>query len=100
MIFITCIPAFILNFMGGVVLRELGATLQQLIGKLNTLVIAAISMAFMGEHLSKNVLIGTFFVLAGVAIFEKGMHLAESKSEDEDDEEDASSGKSEDELSS
>merc|ERR1739848_44248 len=65
MILVTCIPAFILNFMGGVVLRELGAPLQQLVGKLNTLVIAAISMAFLGEHLSHNVLIGTSFVLVG-----------------------------------
>eukprot|EP00931_Biecheleriopsis_adriatica_P076540 TRINITY_DN50231_c0_g1_i1.p1 TRINITY_DN50231_c0_g1~~TRINITY_DN50231_c0_g1_i1.p1 ORF type:complete len:382 (-),score=71.50 TRINITY_DN50231_c0_g1_i1:121-1266(-) len=81
MIFVTCIPATVLNFMGGVVLRELGATMQQLVGKLNTLVVAAISMAFLGEHLSRNVLIGTAFVLCGVAIFERGMmHMKHEES--------------------
>lgn len=86
MIFITCVPAFILNFMGGVVLSHLGAPLQQLIGKLNTLVIAAISMAFLGEHLSHNVLVGTGFVLVGVAIFEQGMQCQHSEGEEEEEE--------------
>lgn len=83
MIVMTCIPATILNFFGGLVLRELGAPLQQLIGKLNTLVIAAISMAFLGEHLSKETLLGTCFVLGGVAIFEYGMSLQGSHSADD-----------------
>mmetsp|Transcript_6225 Transcript_6225/g.14712 ORF Transcript_6225/g.14712 Transcript_6225/m.14712 type:complete len:753 (+) Transcript_6225:3-2261(+) len=87
MILVTCIPATILNFMGGVVLRSLGAPLQQLVGKLNTLVIAAIAMAFMGEKLSDRVLLGTAFVLAGVGVFEHGMnHQAQEEEEEEADE--------------
>merc|ERR1719356_939831 len=66
------ISALVLNFMGGVVLRDLGASFQQIIGKLNTLCIAAYSVAFLGERLPPVCLIGSAFVLAGVALYEAG----------------------------
>jgi drug/metabolite transporter (DMT)-like permease len=66
------LSALVLNFIGGVVLRDLGASFQQIIGKLNTLCIAAYSVAFLGERLPPVALIGSAFVLAGVALYEAG----------------------------
>lgn len=71
-IFITCASALALNFIGLQVLKEFGASAQQIIGKLNTICIASISVAFMGEHLPMLVMLGSGLVLGGVAIFERG----------------------------
>lgn len=97
-IFVTCMSAIALNFLGGFVLKELGASAQQIIGKLNTICIAGISVAFLGEHLPWVVLLGTVFVLSGVAIFEQGERSNEGvadklkhDNEDEDSDEESCS---------
>lgn len=87
----TAASALVLNFTGGYALADLGASAQQIIGKLNTIVISAFSVAFLGEHLPAIVLGGTALVLCGVAIFERGEHAGE------DDSESDSSSDSEDE---
>jgi len=71
---LTCVSALALNFLGGLVLRDVGASEQQIVGKLNTICIAAISVAFLGERLPAVVLLGTALVLVGVAVFERGTH--------------------------
>merc|ERR1712183_1185678 len=38
---VSCASAVALNFLGGFVLRDLGASAQQIVGKLNTICIAA-----------------------------------------------------------
>merc|ERR1712113_828255 len=87
-ILFTAANALVLNFVGLYVLKEFGASAQQIIGKLNTICIASISVAFLGESLSKTVVSGTFFVLGGVAIFEQGTKSDgdESESEESSDE--------------
>lgn len=70
----TMMNALVLNFVGLYVLKEFGASAQQIIGKLNTLCIASLSVAFLGETLPLAVLLGSCLVLAGVGIFEKGEH--------------------------
>lgn len=69
----TCVSAVILNFAGIFVLRDLGASSQQIIGKLNTMCVASLSMGFLGEVLAWKVLLGGLIVLLGVAIFEYGV---------------------------
>ncbi|CAE7530485.1 unnamed protein product [Symbiodinium natans] len=71
MILLTCITATILNVLGMTTMKQLGASSMQIIGKLNTIILLAFSMGFWGERLPQEVLIGTCFVLAGVAIFEQ-----------------------------
>merc|ERR1719379_3031285 len=68
MILISALSALALNVLGATVLKELGASAQQIVGKLNTICIAAISVAFMGEHLPAMVVFGTMMVLGGVAV--------------------------------
>jgi len=68
----TCINALALNFLGLFVLRDLGATPQQIVGKLNTVCIAALSVAFLGESFPLPVFLGSCLVLSGVVIFEYG----------------------------
>merc|ERR1712187_1107838 len=74
MVLISAFSALALNFLGGFVLKDLGASAQQIVGKLNTICIAAISVAFLGEHLPPVVVIGTMLVLSGVVVFEQGQH--------------------------
>eukprot|EP00419_Tripos_fusus_P001623 CAMPEP_0172682634 /NCGR_PEP_ID=MMETSP1074-20121228/18298_1 /TAXON_ID=2916 /ORGANISM="Ceratium fusus, Strain PA161109" /LENGTH=380 /DNA_ID=CAMNT_0013501343 /DNA_START=63 /DNA_END=1205 /DNA_ORIENTATION=- len=81
----TAASALVLNFTGGYALADLGASAQQIIGKLNTIVISAFSVAFLGEHLPAIVLLGTAFVLCGVAIFERGQHGAPNEDDSESD---------------
>jgi len=69
----TCISAVILNFAGIFALRDLGASSQQIIGKLNTICVASLSMGFLGEHLAWPVMLGGLIVVLGVAIFEYGV---------------------------
>merc|ERR1712232_836918 len=61
-------------FLGGLVLKDLGASAQQIVGKLNTICIAATSVAFLNEHLPLVVVLGTLMVMTGVVVFERGQH--------------------------
>lgn len=90
----TVVSASLLNLMGGIVLRDLGASFQQIIGKLNTLVIAAYSTAFLGERLPPVALIGSVFVLAGVALYETGERRLEAEQSGEGSSEFASEKRS------
>ncbi|CAE7243294.1 unnamed protein product [Symbiodinium natans] len=72
LIFLTCVSAVSLNFLGLVALKELGASSQQIIGKLNTVCVAAISVGYLNEELSRTVILGGVVVLAGAAIVERG----------------------------
>lgn len=72
LILVTCVSAVLLNFAGIFALKELGASSQQIIGKLNTICVAAISMAFLQEQLSRLVLLGSAVVLSGAALVELG----------------------------
>ncbi|CAE7597955.1 unnamed protein product [Symbiodinium sp. CCMP2456] len=71
MIFLTCITATFLNVLGMTTMKQLGASSMQIIGKLNTIILLAFSMGFWGERMPQEVLVGTCFVLAGVAVFEQ-----------------------------
>ena len=72
MISLTSVSAISLNFLGIFSLRDLGASMQQIIGKLNTICTMALSVGLLGETLPAIVLAGSGIVLAGVAIFEHG----------------------------
>mmetsp|Transcript_90383 Transcript_90383/g.264463 ORF Transcript_90383/g.264463 Transcript_90383/m.264463 type:complete len:376 (-) Transcript_90383:125-1252(-) len=78
---VTCAIAVLLNVLGACVLKELGSTSMQIIGKLNSIVTTAVSMAFFSERLPMPVLFGSGVVLLGVAIFEIGEHSAPSSAE-------------------
>eukprot|EP00434_Breviolum_minutum_P017183 symbB.v1.2.015168.t1/scaffold1126.1/size136452/9 len=81
---LSCSFALALNFLGTFALHDLGASAQQIVGKLNTICLASISVAFLGEHLPVVVVIGSALVLGGVAIFERGQHQGvDSDSESE-----------------
>jgi len=68
----TCVSATALNFAGIFALKELGASSQQIIGKLNTICVAAISMGFLNEQLSGTIIMGSGVVLCGAALVEMG----------------------------
>jgi len=70
MILATCASAAILNWTGMRTVKELGASSTQVLGKLNTIIIVAFSVCFLGEQLQCNVLGGTCLILGGVALFE------------------------------
>lgn len=72
MLCLTCVIAVAVNSLGAWVLKELGSTSMQIIGKLNTIVTTAVSLAFFGENLPPMVLVGSAVVLIGVGIFEVG----------------------------
>merc|ERR1740121_508489 len=72
MIGMTSVSAVSLNFLGIFSLRDLGASMQQIIGKLNPICTMALSVGLLGESLPGVVLVGSGIVLLGVAIFEHG----------------------------
>jgi len=74
MVVLTAVIATTLNILGASLLKDMGSTALQIIGKLNSIVTVAISMAFFGERLPGTVLAGTAIVLLGVAVFESGGH--------------------------
>jgi len=76
MVGMTTISAVSLNFLGIFSLRDLGASMQQIIGKLNTICTMALSVGLLGESLPGVVLVGSGIVLLGVAIFEHGKRSA------------------------
>eukprot|EP00435_Cladocopium_sp_Y103_P053328 s859_g17.t1 len=55
----SCSFALALNFLGTFALHDLGASAQQIVGKLNTICLASISVAFLGEHLPVMVVLGS-----------------------------------------
>ena len=61
-----------LNFLGVLALKELGASSQQIIGKLNTICVGAISVGYLNEQLSLTVVFGSAIVLSGAALVELG----------------------------
>lgn len=63
--------ATMLNITGMIVIKQLGASLMQIIGKLNAVVIVPISFAFFGENFSLLTLAGGATVLLGIVIFER-----------------------------
>jgi len=72
MLVVTCVIATLLNFLAICLLKEIGPTSMQIVGKLNSVVTTAVSLAFFGESLPVGVLVGSAIVLTGVAIFEMG----------------------------
>ena len=52
MISLTSVSAISLNFLGIFSLRDLGASMQQIIGKLNTICTMALSVGLLGPHRS------------------------------------------------
>jgi drug/metabolite transporter (DMT)-like permease len=69
-LFLSCISATTLNMLGMVVIKELGPTLMQLIGKLNAIVIVATSVLVFGESLPRGVLIGGSIMMCGICMYE------------------------------
>merc|ERR1712048_532538 len=72
MILGTCVSATILNLLGMLTIKDLGASSMSIIGKLNTIITVALAVVLLGEHLPGEVLAGTSIVLLGVFIFEHG----------------------------
>jgi len=72
MILVSCVCGVSCQLLGVLVLRELGASSQQIIGKLNTLCTGALSVALLGETLPISILGGSGVILLGVALFEYG----------------------------
>ncbi|CAE7448806.1 unnamed protein product [Symbiodinium sp. CCMP2456] len=72
LISVTCVSAVALNFLGVFVLKELGASSQQILGKLNTLMVGAISVGYLNEKVSMTVLLGSGVVLSGAFLVELG----------------------------
>lgn len=70
MILTTCTSAVTLNILGMMTIKQLGATSMQIIGKLNIIVVIVFSVAFLHERLHAEAVLGTCFVLVGVATFE------------------------------
>eukprot|EP00927_Polykrikos_kofoidii_P062615 TRINITY_DN57417_c0_g1_i1.p1 TRINITY_DN57417_c0_g1~~TRINITY_DN57417_c0_g1_i1.p1 ORF type:complete len:366 (+),score=48.64 TRINITY_DN57417_c0_g1_i1:131-1228(+) len=70
LILCTCASATWLNLAGMCIIKDLGASSMQIVGKMNTIVTIALSVALLGEHLPIAVVIGTVVVLFGVSIFE------------------------------
>jgi len=70
MTFATCVSATVLNLLGMYTIKELGASSMQIVGKLNTIILVSLSVAFLGETLLPTVIVGACFVLAGIGIFE------------------------------
>ncbi|CAE7222142.1 unnamed protein product [Symbiodinium natans] len=77
LIFLTCLSAVSLNFLGVLALKELGASSQQILGKLNTICVGAISVGYLNEKLSMTVVVGSAIVLSGAALVELGKETKE-----------------------
>merc|ERR1719414_215363 len=66
----TCISAAVLNILGMFIIKQLGGASMQIVGKLNTIMIVAFSVAFLRERLQGKVIVGTCLICCGVAVFE------------------------------
>lgn len=74
----TCASATVLNVVSMHIIKELGASGMQIVGKLNTVIIMAISAQFLGEQLPMMVGVGAGTVVLGVGIFERASHHSQS----------------------
>lgn len=83
LISLTCASAVSLNFLGVFVLKELGASSQQILGKLNTLMVGAISVGYLNEKVSMTVLLGSGVVLSGAFLVELGKEGKRDGKEDD-----------------
>jgi drug/metabolite transporter (DMT)-like permease len=70
----SCASAATLNILGMYTIKTLGGSSMQIMGKLNVIMVLAFSVAFMQETIQGTVLLGTCFVLSGVAMFEYFQH--------------------------
>mmetsp|Transcript_9883 Transcript_9883/g.26047 ORF Transcript_9883/g.26047 Transcript_9883/m.26047 type:complete len:405 (-) Transcript_9883:203-1417(-) len=71
----TCLSATTLNLLGMVAIKDLGASSMAIIGKLNVVIVVALSVALLGEHVPGLVFLGTGVTLLGVATFEYGNRI-------------------------
>jgi len=74
LILATCVSATALNLLGMYAIKELGASSMQIIGKLNTIILCSFSVAFLGETLPPQVMVGAFITICGIAYFENAQH--------------------------
>ncbi|CAK0897766.1 unnamed protein product [Prorocentrum cordatum] len=70
----SCVSAATLNILGMYTIKSLGGSSMQIMGKLNVIMVVAFSVAFMQETIQGKVMLGTCFVVAGVAMFEYFQH--------------------------
>jgi len=76
----SCASAAALNILGMYIIKILGGSSMQIMGKLNVIIVVAFSTAFMHETLQANVVLGTCLVVVGVAMFEYFQHSGEAVS--------------------
>ena len=76
-VLISCLSATILNILGLMSVKQLGASSMQIVGKLNTIVLLALSMGFWGEsmpkagRLTKQTFFSSIFLLTKKVEFSK-----------------------------
>mmetsp|Transcript_105607 Transcript_105607/g.275772 ORF Transcript_105607/g.275772 Transcript_105607/m.275772 type:complete len:399 (-) Transcript_105607:86-1282(-) len=70
----TCVSACALNLLGMFVIKQIGGASMQILGKLNTIMVVAFSVAFLQERLQPKVIIGTCLICVGVGVFEFAEH--------------------------
>jgi drug/metabolite transporter (DMT)-like permease len=70
----TCVSACVLNLLGMFVIKQIGGASMQILGKLNTIMVVAFSVAFLRERLQPKVILGTCLICVGVGIFEYAEH--------------------------
>eukprot|EP00930_Biecheleria_cincta_P039716 TRINITY_DN27276_c0_g2_i1.p1 TRINITY_DN27276_c0_g2~~TRINITY_DN27276_c0_g2_i1.p1 ORF type:complete len:351 (+),score=42.60 TRINITY_DN27276_c0_g2_i1:90-1142(+) len=79
LLILSCVLALALNILGMNSIALLGATSSQMIGKLNIVVVMALSTAFLGEVMHLEVVAGTLLVLAGIWYFERAETKAKAE---------------------
>jgi len=75
----TCVSACVLNLLGMFVIKQIGGASMQILGKLNTIMVVAFSVAFLRERLQPKVISGTCLICVGVGIFEYAEHKARER---------------------
>jgi drug/metabolite transporter (DMT)-like permease len=70
MILLTCVTATAVNLLGLHNTKNLGATLGQVVGQLNTVLLVTFSVAFYDETFSSQVVVGTALLFAGVSAYQ------------------------------
>eukprot|EP00928_Gymnodinium_smaydae_P039473 TRINITY_DN26965_c0_g1_i3.p1 TRINITY_DN26965_c0_g1~~TRINITY_DN26965_c0_g1_i3.p1 ORF type:complete len:396 (+),score=34.65 TRINITY_DN26965_c0_g1_i3:83-1189(+) len=74
-----CFTACVMNLLSLVVLKEVGATSMQLIGKLNVFITMVLAVVIMHEHISVWVAGGAVVLVCGIVLFESGKEAKEPK---------------------
>jgi len=74
MVLCSCASAAALNILGMCTIKSLGGSSMQMVGKLNVIVVVAFSVAVLQETIPGKVILGTCFVVLGVAMFEYFQH--------------------------